>query len=196
MANFYLGLDLGQAADYTALCLAERVDNADNRVKCQYHMRHLQRFRLGTSYPDIVAEVARMMHTEPLQQDGQLVVDQTGVGRPVVDLLRQAKLYCVAVTITGGDVVSHEGGDYRVPKRELVSTLQVLLQGGRLKFAEGLPEVATLVRELMAFQVKITDSANATFGSWREGSHDDLVLAVAMACWYGERYGGPLAILI
>ena len=48
----------------------------------------------------------------------------------------------------------------------------------------------------MAFQVKITAAANATFGAWREGSHDDLVLAVAMACWYGEHYGGPLVIWI
>lgn len=24
---------------------------------------------------------------------------------------------------------------------------------------------------------------------WREGQHDDLVLAVALACWYGEHEG-------
>ena len=28
MASYYLGLDLGQAADYTALGLVERVDNS------------------------------------------------------------------------------------------------------------------------------------------------------------------------
>jgi hypothetical protein len=27
-----------------------------------------------------------------------------------------------------------------------------------------------------------------THEAWREGDHDDLVLAVAMACWCGERY--------
>jgi hypothetical protein len=27
-----------------------------------------------------------------------------------------------------------------------------------------------------------------SYGSWREGSHDDLVLAVAVAAWYGERW--------
>ena len=63
----------------------------------------MQRFRLGMTYPDIVAEVAVMMGAEPLRSDGLLVVDQTGVGRPVVDLLRQAKLHCAAVTITAGD---------------------------------------------------------------------------------------------
>jgi hypothetical protein len=187
MGRFYVGLDLGQAADYTALAIAERVDG-------QYHVRHLQRFRLGTSYPDMVAEVARMMRTEPLQGGGVLVVDQTGVGRPVVDLFTAANLYCVPVTITAGATATREGGGYRVPKADLVGTLQVLLQGGRLKFAEGLPEVPTLIGELMAFQVKITAAANATFGAWREGSHDDLVLALALAVWYAERCAGPSII--
>jgi hypothetical protein len=185
VGSFYVGLDLGQAQDYTAIAVAEWL-SAEG--KDEYHVRHLQRFRLGMSYPDMVAEVARMMHSHPLDRRAALVVDQTGVGRPVVELLTAAGLGCVPVTITGGDAVTCENGAYRVPKRELVSTLQVVLQGGRLKFAEGLPEVATLVRELLAFQVKITAAANATFGAWREGSHDDLVLAVALATWYGERF--------
>ena len=29
-----------------------------------------------------------------------------------------------------------------------------------------------------------------TYGAWREGVHDDLVLATALACWYAERIGG------
>jgi hypothetical protein len=39
----------------------------------------------------------------------------------------------------------------------------------------------------LAFQVKVTASAHETFGSWRENAHDDLVLAVALAAWLGER---------
>ncbi len=38
------------------------------------------------------------------------------------------------------------------------------------------------------FKVKITTSANETFGAWREGQHDDMVLSVAMAAWLGENY--------
>jgi hypothetical protein len=48
-------------------------------------------------------------------------------------------------------------------------------------------EAAILVRELQQFQVKITMSASETFGVWRDGQHDDLVLAVALACWWAER---------
>jgi hypothetical protein len=69
----------------------------------------------------------------------------------------------------------------------LVSTLQVLLQAGRLKVASALAEAPTLVRELLAFQVKVTAAAHETFGPWRENAHDDLVLAVVLAAWLGER---------
>ena len=48
--------------------------------------------------------------------------------------------------------------------------------------------LAILVRELQQFQVKITQAAHETFGVWREGQHDDLVLAVALACWWAERH--------
>ncbi len=53
-----------------------------------------------------------------------------------------------------------------------------------------------LVRELENFRVKITAAANETFGAWREGQHDDLVIAVALACWLAEREPrwGPDAI--
>ena len=100
-----------------------------------------------------------------------------------MDLLRQAQLAPVAITITGGEAVVKEAWNrYRVPKRDLVSTMQVLLETGRLKVAAALPEAAMLVQELLAFQVKITSQGHATYGDWREGRYDDLALAVALTC--------------
>jgi hypothetical protein len=47
----------------------------------------------------------------------------------------------------------------------------------------------TLRKELLNFKVKINIStAHDSYEAWREGDHDDLVLAVAMACWCRERY--------
>lgn len=182
--SYLLGLDLGQARDYTALTVAERIGEED----ALYHVRHLQRFELHTPYPVVVRRVVEMLRL-PQLADTTLIVDATGVGRPVVDLLHAAGLDPVAVTITGGDSVTTDSeGGYRVPKRDLVGVLQVLFQTQRLKIAAALPDADTLTRELLAFEVKITTSANDTYGAWREGAHDDLVLAVALACWWGERY--------
>jgi hypothetical protein len=77
----------------------------------------------------------------------------------------------------------------KVRKRDLVSTMQVLMRTSRLKVAVALPEAATLVQELLAFQVKIAPHGYDTSGTWREGGHDDLALAVALAYWCGEQAG-------
>ena len=38
-------------------------------------------------------------------------------------------------------------------------------------------------------------AAHDIYGAWREGQHDDLVLATALAVWFGERMGGGLRVL-
>ena len=48
-----------------------------------------------------------------------------------------------------------------------------------------------LVREMENFQVKVTDSGNEQFGAWREGEHDDLLLATALACWAAAQFTPP-----
>jgi hypothetical protein len=68
-----------------------------------------------------------------------------------------------------------------------VSVVQVALQNRTLKIANELAEAETLARELQNFTVKITDSANDVYGAWREGTHDDLVLAVALALWTANK---------
>jgi len=192
MNEYILGLDLGQAQDYTALVILETPGNPQSsrgRDDRQYHLRHLERFKLGTPYPDVIARVAGLMITLPLTHaNTYLVVDATGVGKPVVDLLREKRLHPIAITITGGnEVTGNDREGYHVPKRDLVSNLAVLFQARRLKIAESLPEAQILVQELLNFKVKInTRTAHDTYEAWREGIHDDLVLAVALACWYGQ----------
>jgi hypothetical protein len=117
------------------------------------------------------------------------VIDGTGVGRGVVDMFRTSRdqvCRIVPVLITAGNKAAQENGYWHVPKKDLVSAVQILLQTGRLKIAD-VPERATLLAELQGFEVKITAAANATYGAWREGLHDDLVLALALAVWYAQR---------
>ena len=44
-----------------------------------------------------------------------------------------------------------------------------------------------LVQELENFRAKVTAARQETLESWREGRHDDLILAVAVAAWLGEQ---------
>jgi hypothetical protein len=189
LTQFILGLDLGQTQDFTALAVLEQTAIAESSdlARPEYALRHLRRFPLGTPYTEIVPAVAEIANSRTLF-GSPLVVDQTGVGRAVVDMLYQAVGRVVPVTITGGHAVTQaEDRSWHVPKKELVTSLQVLMQSRRLQIARRSPDAATLVCELQNFQVKITAAANETFGVWRDGQHDDLVLAVALASWWGER---------
>ncbi len=104
----------------------------------------------------------------------------------MVDLFEAAKLLPYALTITGGDTVSDEGRHWRVPKRELVTSTQLAMQNGRLRFAATLADLPTLEQELTTFNYKLSDAGHDTYAAWRERDHDDLVLAVAMAVWFAD----------
>jgi hypothetical protein len=63
----------------------------------------------------------------------------------------------------------------------------VLYQAGKIKIAKEIKHADTLVNELLNFKVKISASGHDSYEAWREGVHDDLVLSVALACWYHEK---------
>ena len=135
--NFTMGLDLGQSVDPTAVAVIERVRvpqitawipiKEPHTYTTTYHLRHLERLRLQTSYPGIINHVGTMLATAPLAGNCKLVIDATGVGRPVFDLFRSAKLRPDGITITAGDGWTRDpdhGDSYRVAKLLLVSRLE------------------------------------------------------------------------
>jgi hypothetical protein len=194
---YFVGVDLGQMRDYTAIAVLERAElrgNFDNAVwahekEVALRLRYLERIPLGTPYPDVVERVAELTQDRQLAGRCHLAVDGTGVGRPVVDLLRRAKPdgILMPVTITGGQMETMDQGFHRVPKRDLIIGLQLLLQRGGLQIAAKLPFARTLVEEMEAVEVRVTPAGNEQYAAWREGTHDDLVFAVALAYWSAQK---------
>jgi hypothetical protein len=183
---FYFGLDLGQTSDPTASIILDAHGEGDTRT---YDVRHIEQFRLGTTYPKIVQAVCAMLDREPLRRQCTLVIDHTGVGRPIYDMFVEAKLEPIGLTITGGVGWHREPGrQLHVAKILLVGTVQKFLQSGRLRIGATLPHAATLQKELQDFRVKISKSANETYEA-REGQHDDLVLALAIGLFVAEHPG-------
>jgi len=41
---------------------------------------------------------------------------------------------------------------------------------------------------MAAMRVRVTAAGREEYGAWRAGEHDDLVVAVALACWGGGKY--------
>ena len=201
---FVVGLDLGKSQDFTALAV-NQVFHAERRrwqrtrfeptagvvSTCDVMSSRfvaLHRYPLGTPYPDVYRSVASVLHQLPARErPPELVVDKTGVGAPVVDAMREMGLKPVAVAITAGRVQNmvHDH-DYTVPKALLASHLDIALQEERLKLTNGSPYSEALRTELRGFHAKIKANGNVSLEAWREGVHDDLVLAVALAVWRAE----------
>ena len=74
-----------------------------------------------------------------------------------------------------------------MPKRDLMVGLQLMFDQGQLRIARGLPETEVLMKELMGMRVRISASGHKSYGSGRETPHDDLVLAVVLACWRAKQ---------
>ncbi len=206
MTVYLLGLDLGQAADFSALVLdqalpAPRVLGAPRRPaddRPLHTILHAERYR-GVPYPEVVRRARRLIEAIAVQderagrlrQDVVLVVDATGVGRAVLDLLIAADLpvdRLVAMNITGGQAVTWGDGFVGVPKKDLVFSISRVAQEGRLRISSRLSLAKVLVAELRAFRVKVTASGADTFEAARERDHDDLVLATSLAVWGAERW--------
>lgn len=198
--DFIIGVDLGQARDYTAICILERFEELTGTAekgrwmrRTRYEMPYLERPPLGTSYPEIVEKLKGLQAKLPEHERLNLVVDWTGCGRPVVDLMRQEKLKVIPISITfGGKVNGDRFLGYNVPKRQLVSNLAIVLQAGRLKISKALPDAEAMIAELQNFKIKFTKAGNETYEAWRESDHDDLVLAAAMAAWLSEKKLWPI----
>jgi hypothetical protein len=204
--TYFMGLDIGQARDYTALAIIERnpvsvsvsenemfsgSSSMESRLNLEYNLRHCERLPLETSYTDVEEYIYKMVQQFKQQNVPLfLVVDATGVGRAIIDSFKLKGLQPIPVTVTGGQHTSFEKGYWSVPKRDLVSVPKVLLGKKRLKIAKGTPFRETLMKELQNFHVKVNiATGHDSYEAWREGEHDDLVFAVSLACWYAQKKG-------
>ncbi len=192
MYEFFIGVDLGQMRDYSAVTILQqdfKYKNIHTKIPI-YNVRHLERIKLGTSYPKIVYRLEMLLQKPEIHHAQKVVlIDQTGVGQAVVDMMRQSDIKnVIGINITGGSSVNEIEGGFNVPKKELVAALQVLIQSERIKIVKGLEFAEVLKQEILNFKVKLDEkTGHESFEAWREQEHDDLVLSTAIACWYAFR---------
>ena len=207
--HVYLGLDLGQRHDPAAIAILHRTVEPTgefNSVTWEFerevHFRlcHTERLALGTPYIQIVSRVRRLLEKLSAPLPGihayagmpplrTLVVDASGVGRPVVELIRKAgigwaseagraaRVAIAPVTITAsGSPHCEASGEEFVSRRDLITNLRILLEKRMLKISARIHDRQALLKEFVELQD-------------RSGSkHDDLVMATALACWRATRW--------
>lgn len=228
--NRVMGVDLGQANDYTALTVLQPAANQDGgRIDDDvtgiiWDVPMIERIPLHTRYPNqvrIIAEAAKKLiapievkkitegesergwkvykqaKAEPIVPKLAMIVDYTGVGRPVLDMFWEAQanglipeaVDIIACTITGGSRATYDDAGVHVPKKDLAGTVQAVMQEERLRIARAHPKASLMTEELKGFRVKINANGHMSFGAgedWRSAEHDDLVLCLALGLWYAE----------
>lgn len=198
--QWYIGLDLGQRRDYSALACMEITWRNDGRCPVTYEWRFtptlnllaLDRFPLGTDYE----EIPRMLHRRVDQINSlpcafthanpakHVIIDGGGPGPPVIDRIRRSMSGLVnvrPVIITAGKGQSTLTGGYTgVPRRSLISNVLLLMSNRTLQMPPDLHN-----RELLE-----TEFANLAGGSTQPATadaHDDLVIAVCLGAWAALR---------
>jgi hypothetical protein len=198
--HLFIGLDLGQRQDPAALAILERtqqISSIRNPVTLEFEsrilftLRHAERFPLGLPYITVVHRIGCLVRSLTGSICGAwpvssghlcsphktLVVDASGVGAPVVEMLRKANfgIAIVPILITGGQD-AHAGpyGTFHVPRRDLITRLRIVLEHHALKIPANINERETLTTELLNLSDRSTSK------------HDDLAIATALALYHAS----------
>jgi hypothetical protein len=196
--RIYVGLDLGQERNYTAMAVLERkwyqgtvaefIASGGRGYQGEYRYRvvGLDRCSLGTPYTTVVEWVKRLLAPYSANNIGVLVVDATGCGSPVMDMLRRADIgmRLIGTVITGNQAAPVGGsgkssaGYHTVPRTEILTALQMAVQAKRFTVSKTeCREWQALSRELVLLRMQ----------GKRAGVQDDLAFAVGLAVWWGMR---------
>jgi hypothetical protein len=204
--TYFIGVDLGQRQDYTAIAIIElltvftdEIDRVtyERKTRTYYRLRHLDRIPLRTDYETIVDYLARLVARQDLAERSIVVMDATGVGAPVYEMFTKRwppVRETTKVVITGAAEVNRIKGTsygWTVPRRDLLYSLEALLRNRLLDIAPGIPHTKTLIRELSLMERDFTASGRETIELANSNVHDDLVFATALACWRARRHTVP-----
>lgn len=179
-----IGIDIGQKHDPTAIAVMElEWRTAEGSRDDHYLGRHIERLPLGTTYPAIAARLKEVVTNVKARgvSVAHVYVDATGVGMPVVDVLKAAGVPITPVYFTHGDRRTvNEDHSVTLGKAFLVSRLKALMQTGRIHLTQS-AEMDAMQKELMDYEIRVDEQANDRYGAFRVGTHDDLVTALGLA---------------
>lgn len=153
--NVTFGLDLARTQDFTVLT---GLDSGGRQI-------YFDRFN-QVSWERAVESVARAVEQYP---HSQIVVDATGVGDPVYEILRKR--------LPGTKVVPFKFTSSS--KEAIIDNLAMKLESRDIS----LLDLHVQTAELAAFEYQKTASGHAVRMSAPAGKHDDCVIALALAAW-------------
>jgi phage FluMu gp28-like protein len=157
--QYYGGIDLARKRDYTVITILDD----------ELRLIDFERFT-GVNWDVQKNKIAEMVR----KYDALTLVDQTGVGDPIVQELLLSDVYVRGFTFTAEK------------KRSLVQNL--IFGFGEKKIQ--LAKIPILIEELKALDYKQSESGNISYQA-PEGMTDDCVMSLALAYWAATREAWP-----
>lgn len=159
VGNYHLGYDPGGRHDYAAYVVVEPQDDL-------LHTRLIRAVK-GLPYTTVSLEVADLNNKHRLQS---AAVDQTGLGNPIIEHLKELGLPINGYILTNKI------------REEILSNLKILLEQRKIV----LPDNIELLNSLNCIEYERSRTGTHLF-THREGTHDDLAYALALACMQVKR---------
>jgi len=147
---YSIGVDLAKYVDFTVVTVMD----------AQKHVIDIQRWN-ESSYP---LQKEKIRHVCLKYKDARIIVDQTGIGDPIVDDLRNSGLSIEGLKFTNES------------KQSLIETLILTFE----KQTITIPDYKPLIHELEAFSYEMTKTGLIRYNA-PSGYHDDCVISLALA---------------
>jgi len=165
--DYYAGVDFGKLADYSVLMVLKREGDILKLI-------YLYQFPLETPYSQVIGHLVRANQKFSFRK---MLVDQTGVGEPVLEEIRNQGIKNV------------EGLKFTVQtKEELLSSLKIVMEQNRL----AIPYHRQLCEQINEQQYTYSKSGHLQF-SHPENSHDDMLWSLALSVYAAREPRKPPA---
>lgn len=150
--EYFVGLDVGRKQDRSALVILERSLKAMNTRYIDAYtewetflsLRYVKRWRLGTAYGEVAAEVGSVFKKVEALGKSEMVFDQTGVGDAVFEMIREH----LRGSNVEGVVITHE------LKRDMYPALETNLEQEKFKIAANCHSRRELKEELLKVEIQ------------------------------------------
>lgn len=218
MKKYLLAVDPGQKQDPAAIQLymqemelvhgVELLDQPD-RVLLSDLLIYQWRIQ-DRRYTDLARFVVDIMDRQDLKEQTVLVLDATGVGTGVKDMLYSMGVKdMIPIVYTAGGKVSyvyrdtqdkrfkagqHQALDFHVldeihvPKSDLVDEAVIALEQRRVKIPRGVPYKDDFERQMVEFTGKMNARGYMSYNNSDDEIHDDFVNCLMMRSWVRRQY--------
>lgn len=213
--RYIVSCDVAQKSDYFAvqiyrdtptLELGDSRANERDRVLHKWDLVHQDQWQ-GITYIEMADRLVKLTNQRKLENNHDLLIDGTGVGVAVVDLIRDRGLRPIPIVATAGgqarpvymEAESLFGWgqklvglktikEWHVPKVELVQAGQVAMEQRILRVAPNINYAKELEDQLMGFKGRFNDRTLYTkYNAETDKLHDDLITCFLMAMWWANR---------